>query len=172
GPLDEDQLILTRRIAATGRSQGHANGLPVTVATLRQLGQRLIDVHGQHEGRALLDPDRQRSLLDAFGGLGPKVEAYRRARAEYHRWRRRRLDLLEAAERRGRERALLAFECDELTAADPRPGEHGELTREAQRLANVEQIRSATEEGYQLLYEADRSAQGLLQRIARKLHPL
>ena len=71
GPLDDDQLILTRRVSAQGRGSAHANGLPVTVATLQALGERLIDVHGQHEGRALLDPDHQRDLLDAHGGLEP-----------------------------------------------------------------------------------------------------
>src|SRR4051794_16099879 len=68
GRLDDDQLILTRRISAQGRGSAQANGLPVTVATLQALGQRLIDIHGQHEGRALLDPDRQRDLLDTHGG--------------------------------------------------------------------------------------------------------
>src|SRR3954462_12994664 len=63
GPLDDDGLILTRRVSAQGRSSAHANGLPVTVAALRALGERLIDLHGQHESRALLDPDRQRALL-------------------------------------------------------------------------------------------------------------
>jgi DNA repair protein RecN (Recombination protein N) len=172
GPVEDDALILTRRISAAGRSQAHANGLPVTVGTLRQLGHRLIDVHGQHEGRALLDPDRQRALLDAYGGLDPVLATYRQARSAHDALRRRRLALIEAADRRERERALLAFERDELAAADPRPGEHDELAREAQALANVEQIRAATAEGYQLLYEADHSAQELLQRVARSLEPL
>jgi DNA repair protein RecN (Recombination protein N) len=72
-------LILTRRISAQGRGSAHANGLPVTVACLRKLGQRLLDVHGQHESRALLDPDRQRALLDAHGGLEPLRAAYGRS---------------------------------------------------------------------------------------------
>jgi DNA repair protein RecN (Recombination protein N) len=172
GPVEDDALILTRRISSSGRSQAHANGMPVTVGTLRQLGQRLIDVHGQREGRVLLDSDRQRALLDDFGGLEPRLAAYREARTAFDVLRRRRLALIEAGERRARERALLCFERDELATADPRPGEHDELAREAHRLANVEQIRAATEEGYQLLYEADRSAQELLQRVARKLEPL
>lgn len=172
GPLDEDLLILTRRISSQGRGQAHANGLPVPVATLRQLGQRLIDVHGQHEGRALLDPDRQRALLDDYGGLGRPLDLYRSRRAAHDALRRRRLALIEAAQHRERERALLAFERDELAAADPRPGEYADLAREAQRLANVQELRAATAEGYTLLYEADRSAQELLERVARRLEPL
>ena len=172
GPLDDATLILTRRVSAQGRSAAQANGLPVTVSTLRALGRRLIDIHGQHETRALIDPDRQRALLDDFGGLGPRLGAYRRARRDHEALRRKRLDLLETADRRRRERDLLAFERDELADVDPRPGEHDELAREAHQLANAEAVREAAIEGFALLYEADRSAQELLQRVARRLEPV
>src|SRR5206468_11235751 len=55
---------------------------------------------------------------------------------------------------------------------DPRPGEHDDLTREAHRLSNAEAVRAAAREGFALLYESDRSAQGLLEKAARKLAPL
>jgi DNA repair protein RecN (Recombination protein N) len=172
GPIDDDQLILTRRISAQGRSAGHANGMPVAVATLRQLGERLIDVHGQHESRAVLDPDHQRTLLDEYGELYPLVTDYRTRRAAFDTLRRKRIELLEAAEHREREKALLAFERDELAAVEPRAGEYEELVREAHRLANAEQLRSAAAEGYALLYEADHSAQELLVQVAKQLEPL
>src|SRR3954449_7220767 len=60
GPLDDDQVIVIRRVNAQGRGTAQVNGLPVTVATLQAVGARLIDVHGQHEHRALIDPDAQR----------------------------------------------------------------------------------------------------------------
>ncbi len=172
GPLDDDQVIVTRRILAQGRSAAHVNGLPVTVATLQALGARLIDVHGQHEHRALVDPDQQRTLLDTYGGLEPQLAAYREARTAHETLRRHRLELIQAAHDRQRHRALLEFERDELTAADPRAGEYDELTREAHRLASAEQLRSAAVEGYALLYEADHSAQGLLERVARLIEPI
>lgn len=172
GPLDDENLILTRRISAQGRGSAQANGLPVTVATLQALGERLIDIHGQHEGRALLEPDCQRELLDAHGGLASLLTEYRRKREEHEALRRKRLDLLRAAHDRQRQRALLEFERDELAAAEPRAGEFDELTREAHRLANVEQLRTIAREGYAQLYEADRSAQELIERVARGLAPL
>jgi DNA repair protein RecN (Recombination protein N) len=170
--LDDDALIVTRRISAQGRGGATVNGLPVTVATLQKLGERLVDIHGQDEGRALMDPDRHRELLDDYGGLGDRVEAYRAARRAHETLRRKRLDLIESAEARRRQQALLEFERDELAAADPKLGEHDELTREAQRLSSADQLRTAAAEGYALLYEADRSAQGLLKRVARALEPL
>ena len=172
GPIDDDQLILTRRVSSQGRSASHANGLPVAVATLRALGGRLIDIHGQHESRALLDPDRQRDLLDAFGSVGPLLGAYREGRDAHAALLARRTALLQDARDRERERALLTFERDELAAAGPRPGEAEGLAREAHRLANGEAVRSAALDGFALLYESDRSAQGLLEKVARALGPL
>src|SRR3954470_15339727 len=89
GPLEDEELIVTRRVSAQGRSTAQVNGLPVTIGTLQRLGERLVDIHGQNEGRALLDPDRQRALLDAFGGLEPTLESYRQARAAHDLLRRR-----------------------------------------------------------------------------------
>ena len=79
GPLEDDSLIITRRVSAQSRSTAQVNGMPVTIGTLQRLGEQLVDIHGQTEGRALLDPDRQRGLLDAFGKLDDKLLAYRRA---------------------------------------------------------------------------------------------
>jgi DNA repair protein RecN (Recombination protein N) len=170
--LEDESLIVTRRISAQGRGGATINGLPVTVGTLQKLGERLVDIHGQHEGRALMDPDRQRELLDEYGGLGDRVEAYRAARRGHESLRRKRQELIDSAEARRRQQALLEFERDELAAADPKAGEHEELTREAQRLSSADQLRTAAAEGYALLYEADRSAQGLLKRVARAIEPL
>jgi DNA repair protein RecN (Recombination protein N) len=172
GPLEDDSLIITRRISAQSRSTAQVNGMPVTIGTLQRLGEQLVDIHGQTEGRALLDPDRQRGLLDAFGKLDDKLLTYRRARAEHEGLRRKRLALVEATEARQRERALLEFERDELASADPRVGEHDELVRESHLLANAESIRTASAEGYNLLYEADHSAQEIIKRVARSLGPL
>jgi DNA repair protein RecN (Recombination protein N) len=172
GSLDDDSLILTRRISAQGRSSAQANGLPVTVATLQALGDRLVDIHGQHEGRALVEPDRQRALLDAYGGLDAVLREFQAARMTHEALRQRRLDLIRNAQERKRERALLEFERDELTTLEPKPGESQELAREAHRLANIDQLREAATQGYTLLYEADHSAQGLLERVSRLIGPL
>ncbi|QEH34171.1 DNA repair protein RecN [Aquisphaera giovannonii] len=172
GPLDDEGLIITRRISSQGRSSSQVNGMPVTIGTLQRLGEQLVDIHGQNEGRALLDPDRQRSLLDGYGCLGEPLSVYRKARAEHDELRRRRQELLDASQAREREKALLEFERDELASADPREGEYDELVQESHRLANAEALRTAAADGYDALYEADRSAQVILKRVARGLEPL
>lgn len=172
GTLDDEQLIVTRRISAQGRSTAHINGLPVPLAALRRIGERLVNVHGQHEARDLMDADNQRDLLDAYAGLGGTRARFAMARAAHDGLRKRRLALLEASDRRRRERELLTFERDELAAAEPRVGEHDELVREAHRLANAEQLRTATAEAYERLYDADGSVQEQLAQVARRLAPL
>ena len=171
GPVEGDQLIITRRIMAQGRGSAHVNGLPVPATTLRELGRRLVDIHGQHETRGLLDPDRQRALLDAHGGLRDLAEDFQARRTAHDELRRRRNALARAAERRARERDLLAFEAEELADADPRPGEYEDLTREASRLGSRDQLRAVAAEGFACLYDDDLSAQGRLQRIARLVRP-
>ena len=103
GMLDEETLIITRRVSAQGRSFAQVNGMPCTIATLQRLGEEMVDIHGQNEGRALLDPDRQRDLLDAFGALDQTLDVYRRARAAHDALRRKRQGLLDTTQARQRE---------------------------------------------------------------------
>ena len=84
GSLDDDQLIITRRLSSRGRGSAQVNGLPVGVTTLQRLAELLVDIHGQLEGRALLDPNRQRDLLDAYGGLDATVKALHRKSRQAH----------------------------------------------------------------------------------------
>ncbi|MFO0957803.1 MAG: AAA family ATPase [Isosphaeraceae bacterium] len=171
GSLDGEPLILTRRVSSQGKGSASANGMPVAVGTLRQLAARLIDVHGQHESRDLIDPDRQRELLDAYGRLGDLLSEYRARREQHARLLGRRRALLEAADRRRREQDLLRHEHDELEAAEPRPGEYADLNAQAHRLANIGHFREAVAAGYARLYEAEKSAQGILEQVARSLGP-
>jgi DNA repair protein RecN (Recombination protein N) len=172
GSLEDEQLVITRRLSSQGRGSAQVNGLPVAVTTLQKLAKLLVDVHGQLEGRALLDPDHQRELLDAYGDLEGLVRAYRQARQAHEAVRRKRQSLCDSTAMRHRERALLEFERAELAAVDPRPGEYDELARKARRQKCAEQIRSAAASGYSALYESDHSAQGLLTKVARSLEPL
>src|SRR5215470_3114886 len=77
--------VVRRTIDATGRSRAFVNGRPATAAQLRDLGERLVDIHGQHEHQLLLKRDRQRMLLDAFAGATPLAKE---VAARYSEWRR------------------------------------------------------------------------------------
>jgi DNA repair protein RecN (Recombination protein N) len=155
GPLEDDQLMLMRRLAATGRSAAYVNDQPVTLATLRQLGGLLVDIHGQRESQSLLEPDYQLRLLDAYGDLDIQADAYR-AQAARVRELRRRLHGLEAdRQNRLRELALLRFEKEELDRAELVPGELAELARERERLVHAQSLQQFAAAACGQLYDDD-----------------
>jgi DNA repair protein RecN (Recombination protein N) len=126
--LDHDgELILRRRIAVDGGGRAFVNDQPVSVALLRDLGARLVEIHGQHDDRGLLNPRGHRDLLDAFGGLGGEVRAVGEA---YSTWRAADAALADAAAALAagqRDREWLDHSVAELTALAPLAGEEVEL---------------------------------------------
>lgn len=133
--LDEDNSCLVRRvIGEDGRSRAFVNGNAVTIQQLKQLGELLLDIHGQHFHQSLGHRSVQRDLLDYFGEL---AELRGETGQAYTDWRHRR-DLLEALEATESERSsrleLLAFQLSELKALSVGPGESAELRAERQKL--------------------------------------
>ncbi|MFN4259980.1 MAG: DNA repair protein RecN [Gemmataceae bacterium] len=167
-PLDDDQLILSRRLTRAGRSYAYVNDQPVAVGTLRQLGGVLVDIHGQRESQSLLQPGYQLQLLDAFGGLDELREKYQR-QADHLRARRRQLaELTAARHERQRELALLRFERAELDAAQLRSGELAELSQERERLTHAQALQSFAATCCGKLYDDDGSIVEELGKLARE----
>jgi DNA repair protein RecN (Recombination protein N) len=122
-----DALILRRVLGADGRSRAFVNDQPVGVGLLRQVGETLVEIHGQFESQRLLDAASHRALLDAFAGL--KSEAARTA-AAWHAWREAEAQARAAAEnleKARREEDFLRHAAEELSRLGPRPGEDAEL---------------------------------------------
>ena len=150
----EDGLILRRRVTADGRSQVWINDQPASVTLMRQVGEALVEVHGQHDGRGLLDPKTHRGLLDAFAANDAErraVSAAWKALSEA----RDRLDALEESRRTASEQeAFLRHALEELDTLDPRQGEEGTLAEERKFLQNAEQALAELDEARTAL-EAD-----------------
>src|SRR5919199_1158030 len=121
--LEEDEVILGRRLNRSGRSQAYVNDQPVALATLRQLGALLVDLHGQRESESLLRPAYQLQLLDAYGHLEGPRQAYLDRAEEVRRLRKRFTTLADERQQRQRELALLRLEREELDEANLEPGE-------------------------------------------------
>ena len=133
----EDELVLTRRLSRTGRNTALVNEQPVAIATLKKLGEMLVDVHGQRESYSLLQPSYQLELLDAFGKLSEQRAEYQR-RAEVVRGLRQRWkELIEHRATRQRELALVRFEREELEAAHLADGEQAKLQQDREKLLNA-----------------------------------
>src|SRR5271166_4497412 len=105
-----DEVILSRRLGRAGRSQAYVNDQPAAVATLRQLGGLLVDVHGQRESESLLQPAYQLELLDAFGRLERQRDVYLELAEKVRNLRRRLAELAARREQRQRELSLIQFE--------------------------------------------------------------
>ena len=167
GPLEDDQLILMRRLSAVGRSFAYVNDQPVTLATLKQLGELLVDIHGQRESHSLLQPAYQLQLLDAYGDLDKLRNQYH-VIAEQVRELRRRLNTLEAdRQKRLRELALLRFEKEELDQAVLVTGELANLAREREKLIHAQALQEFAVSVCDRLYDQDASFYETLGKLKR-----
>ena len=140
--VDDDTVVLRREIAASGRARAWVNGTTVTAGVLAEIGRLLVNLHGQHEAQTLLDPEAQRSILDAFGGAADQATAMRAVhdtlatvRKEIQTLESRRAD----AERRA---DYLRHVVNEIDAARLISGEEERLEEEARRLEHAEELRS------------------------------
>lgn len=140
--LDETEIVLARRLTRAGRSYAYANEQPVAVATLKQLGHILVDIHGQRESHSLLEPAYQLRLLDAFGDLEELRQRWLELAEKMRALRRRHAELTAQRQQRQRELALIRFEREELDAAALRSGELAELAQERERLAHTQALQA------------------------------
>ena len=136
----DDDLILARRLARSGRSSAWVNDTPIAVATLRKLGEMLVDVHGQRESYSLLEPAYQLELLDAFGKLLPLREKYVATADRMRELRQSSRELEAAKQTRQRELSLVRFEREELDRANLAPGELPSLQKERDRLVHARSL--------------------------------
>ena len=144
-PDEEGNLLLQRELNTEGKNLCRANGRPVTVAQLREIGRELLNIHGQHDGQQLLDEEQHGAYLDRFGRLEPQRESYA---ACYHamsdlRDRIRQLQMDEAE--KARRVDTLKFQIDELERAKLKPGEEEELVRRRDILRHGEKFLSAVD---------------------------
>jgi DNA repair protein RecN (Recombination protein N) len=164
----EEDLILSRRLNRSGRSQAYVNDQPVAVSTLKQIGSLLVDIHGQRESESLLQPAYQLQLLDAYGNLEEYRQTYLDLAAEVRALRRRHATLTAERQQRQRELALVRFEREELDEARLEPGEVPELQQERERLANAQSLQALAVRGVAELYDEEGSVVERIGKLQRE----
>jgi DNA repair protein RecN (Recombination protein N) len=166
---DDGALLMRRVIESSGRSRGFINGRAATAAQLREAGEFLVDIHGQHQHQSLGRPAAQRELLDAYGGLADIA----RKVAELHRaWQQRRdsrLTLETNAAAFAAEREQLEWQAQELAALKPGPDEWPALTAEHSRLAHAASLIEGAQLGVETLSEGEDSSLARLNTVMAKL---
>ncbi len=170
--VEDGLLVLRREVAAEGRNRAWVNGSASTAGLVGELGSRLVDLHGQHEHQALLRPEAQRDILDAFAG---QVDLVAGIRTVYHRLTRAR-QALESLDARRREIAqrvdFIRFQLQEIEQADIQPEEEERLEEEGRRLEHAEDLARLSGSLHQALYEGDGSVADVLGSLRKELDQL
>jgi len=144
-PEDAEELVLSRRVWADGRTRAYLNNRSATVADLRELAAQLLHFYGQHEHRKLTLSGAQLDVLDSYGGA-EHMSLRQRVRAAHERVRgldQQVADLRALAGARDRELDLITFELQEIEAADPSEREEAELIAERDRLWHLDALKAA-----------------------------
>ncbi len=151
GPDENGELLIERAIQGDGKNVCRVNGRPLLVTQLRELGQQLVNIHGQHDGQQLLDEERHLDYLDSFGGtqeaLSAFAAAYRRVRELRQEVESLQMDDGEKARRMD----TLAYQIEELESAGLREGEDEELSQRREVLRNAERLTGAVDGAWQAL---------------------
>ena len=173
-PIEDDgqSLLLKRTIESGGRSRAFINGSIATLAQLREAGDQLVDIHGQHAHQLLLKGGAQRELVDRHAGLLPLASEVTNAYKTLNDSRRR----LEQAENAGqdieRERERLEWQLEELTELSPQDGEWASIQSEHARLANGAKLIGGCQEAIAILSDADNSLESSLSKVSSNVSAL
>lgn len=152
---EDDMLIVTRQISAGGRNIIQINNCHTTLAVLRQLGEMLVDIHGQHANQALLKPAKQLNLVDEYdaASINEQKQNYLQI---YHRWQNLREKLVKSkinTQEMAQRTDMLNWQINEIQNAKLTVGEDSELDEAIKILANAEKISLLSQNAYNLLYE-------------------
>jgi DNA repair protein RecN (Recombination protein N) len=162
------ELVLRRTLKADGGSRAYVNDVPVSATLLRQFGQLLVEIHGQHDERGLLNPRGHMALLDAFAGNGALMAE---ASAAHAAWKQAAAATAEAeanAERDARDRDWLDHAVAELSALKPQPGEEAELAEQRSNMQKGARLADSLD-AIDVLVSAADGALGQLRQAARRL---
>ena len=152
---DADETIIRRELTSAGKSRAFINDTPVQLSMLKELGERLVDVHSQHQNLLLNKQDFQMNVVDIIADDAKQLALYQNVYNEYHVALKQLETLRDDIERNRQNLDFLQFQCDELVGANLQEGEQEELEQQSDTMAHSEDIKSA-------LYTADNalSAEG------------
>lgn len=155
-----DSLLLRRTVDTQGKSRAWVNGSPATATQLREVGEQLLDIHGQHAWQSLTRPDAVRGLLDAYARIDTS-----RLTALWQQWRQAQTALAEARSAQDslqRERERLSWQIGEVEKLAPQPGEWEELNTDHSRLAHAQALLDAAQSALDALEGEEGSAAAAL----------
>jgi len=156
--IEDEPIIIRREIFSEGRNRNYINSTPVPLSKLKELGNFLIDIHGQHEHQVLLKVNTHIQFLDKFGKLDKEREEFENEFKKYLGLKNKLEKLLMNEKEKNRMMEFLKYAIDEIDKANLKIGEDIELEKEFLILSNQEKIFEAIQKSYEFLYDNDVSA--------------
>jgi DNA repair protein RecN (Recombination protein N) len=169
---DPERVLARRIVDAGGRSRAFINGHAATLAQLRELGESLVDIHGQHAHQSLLKPDSHRYVLDTHAGLAELASEVSQAFREWQKLSKARLEHQTHAAARNAEREQLAWQVDELSRLALAPGEWDAIQSEHARLAHAASLIEGVQAALDGLSESEAATLATLSGTLSRLRPL
>lgn len=169
---DDEQLLIRRVIDNAGRSKAYINGISATATQLRELGEFLVDIHGQHAHQSLLKSDAQRALLDMQGGLQANTAEVGRLYKQWRNLAKQRAEFEQNAKNILQERQRLEWQVGELDKLQLKKGEWDEITQEHSRLAHAASLLEGAQEAADLISESEHPVLSQVSSILQKLGKL
>lgn len=154
----EGDCLLRRRLGSDGRSRAFINGSAVPLQDMRQLGEMLVDIHGQHEHQSLMKAEMQRQLLDDYANHASLLDEVKSTFTEWRKQKTKLTELSNASQDRNDRLDLLRYQVSELDQLELQEGEAQQLQQEHQLLANADELDEKTAGCLQALYEADENS--------------
>ncbi len=168
----DDEVIIKRIITLEGKNRTYLNNSSITVSALAEIGNHLIDIHGQHDHQSLLHPEQHIELLDRFGKLTKEKSAYTTEYGQYQK-KMEQLRTLQAHQSdRLQRQDLLTFQIEEIDKAALEPGEEDDLRGEKNKLNHAEKLHQSVQDTLNALSDRDGSVLELLGRVDRDLEKL
>lgn len=154
----DDQCILRRVITNSGKSRAWINGTPTNLTMLRQLGEQVVDIHGQHEHQSLMKKEMQRQLLDDYGSHAKYLQTLDKHYSEWKQLHDKLRKLTDQSSDHQAQIDLLSFQTQELETLALVEGEYAQLDEEHSRLSNAGELLQTAATGIEQLYDADENS--------------
>ncbi|MBW7886870.1 MAG: DNA repair protein RecN [Bacteroidetes bacterium] len=167
-----DELIVRREVSNKGTSRCFINDTPVNVAALKEIGDVLVDLHGQHEHQSLLRSETHIDFLDAFGGYEKELAHYKLMYRTLTEAAGKMKSLQEQEHQLKAKKSLYEFQIKEIDAVDPKENEEENLEAELKILENSEKLSELTIGIYSLLYESETSVRDALAKARKMMEQL
>ncbi len=167
-----DELIVRREISAKGQSRCFVNDTPAPLSLLKEIGDALVDLHGQHDHQSLLRTETHVDFLDDFGKFGPLLEEYQKVYRELLQLCATKRELREKEQQLKEKKSLYEFQMSEIDAVSPQEKEEEQIESELKKLENAEKLFELTSQLYGMMYDGENSLHDQLGHASKQLEVL